>query len=101
MVKSRFHWDRQGSLEGSTLVDSVNSIFGLCAYMPYLPSSLINARQIYLGYKLNRWRNIWIAIATVYVQAVYSVLMSALKCRKESARYPFLVANLILFLSHT
>ena len=46
--------------------------------MPHLPSSLINTWQIYFGYKLNRRRDIWIAVATVYVQTIYSVLMSTL-----------------------
>lgn len=50
--------------------------------LAHLAGFLVHTRQVNLGNKLNRRRDIWICIATMDVEAIDSVLVGALvsKC---------------------
>ena len=53
----------------------------------YLAGPLVDAGEVDLGDELHGWRRVWVILAAMYVQAVYTVLVGALLKRISSAPF--------------
>ena len=78
MVKSRFHWTRQGSLVGSTCESHEREVPCILPVMPYLSRLLVYAGQVNLRHKSYLGGHIRILVATVNFEAINSVFVHTL-----------------------